>query len=229
MQLTEQDIADYLVATPDFFDRHAELLSQIQLVSPHGRRAVSLQERQMELQRDKTRALEHKIADMVRFAQENDAIQTKLSNWLRALLLETNPHALPQLLIRGLSEGFGLPHIAVKLWNLQPEFAEIDAAKGFSDDVVSFANSLTLPYCGANTGFEAATWMGGVGEVQSLAMIALRVPSTAGSTESGSAFGMLALGSADPQRFRTGMGTEFLWRIGDLSSAALARLGRTEL
>ncbi|MDE2048977.1 MAG: DUF484 family protein, partial [Betaproteobacteria bacterium] len=75
MKITEQEIADYLAATPDFFDRHAELLATIQLVSPHGKRAVSLQERQIELQRDKTRALELKAAEMVRFAQENEAIQ----------------------------------------------------------------------------------------------------------------------------------------------------------
>ena len=44
--ITEDDIADYLANTPDFFERHAELLAQVQLTSPHGNRAVSLQERQ---------------------------------------------------------------------------------------------------------------------------------------------------------------------------------------
>jgi uncharacterized protein len=34
----------------------------------------------------------------------------------------------------------------------------------------------------------------------------------------------LVLGSPEPERFRTGMGTDFLQRIGDLGSAALARL-----
>jgi uncharacterized protein len=218
MQLTEQDIADYLLATPDFFDRHAELVSQIQLISPHGKRAVSLQERQMELQRDKTRALEIKMSEMVRYAQENDAIQTKLAKWVNALLAETETRVLPDILTRELSAQFNLPQVAVRLWNLQPLFADIPAAQGFSDDVVSFAHSLTLPYCGANTGFEAARWMGDAGEVHSIALIALRAPGRE------KAFGMLALGSADPQRFRTGMGTEFLWRIGEISSAALARL-----
>ena len=32
---------------PGFFERHAELLATVQLTSPHGQRAVSLQERQM--------------------------------------------------------------------------------------------------------------------------------------------------------------------------------------
>jgi uncharacterized protein YigA (DUF484 family) len=38
------------------------------------------------------------------------------------------------------------------------------------------------------------------------------------------AFGLLALGSPDPDRFHITMGTAFLARIGELASAALARL-----
>jgi uncharacterized protein YigA (DUF484 family) len=35
---------------------------------------------------------------------------------------------------------------------------------------------------------------------------------------------MLVLGSPDPTRYTADMGTEFLQRIGELSSAALSRL-----
>jgi hypothetical protein len=38
------------------------------------------------------------------------------------------------------------------------------------------------------------------------------------------AFGMLVLASPDPQRFQSGMGTDFLERIGELAGAALSRL-----
>ena len=37
-------------------------------------------------------------------------------------------------------------------------------------------------------------------------------------------FGLLVLASPDAQRFHSGMGTDFLERIADLSGAALARL-----
>ena len=46
--ITEDDIANFLVNTPDFFERHAELLSTVKLTSPHSHRAISLQERQAE-------------------------------------------------------------------------------------------------------------------------------------------------------------------------------------
>ena len=56
--ITEDDIADFLANTPDFFERHAQLLASVQLLSPDNHRSVSLQERQAQMLRDKIRALE---------------------------------------------------------------------------------------------------------------------------------------------------------------------------
>jgi hypothetical protein len=72
--ITEADIANYLANTPGFFERHAELLASVQLTSPHGQRAVSLQERQMEMLRERIKGLERKIVEMLRHGQENVAI-----------------------------------------------------------------------------------------------------------------------------------------------------------
>ena len=72
--ITEDDIANYLANTPDFFERHAQLLASVQLTSPHGNRAVSLQERQAEMLREKIKALEHRVMDMVRHGNENMVI-----------------------------------------------------------------------------------------------------------------------------------------------------------
>ena len=55
--ITEADIAHYLANNPAFFERHAELLASITLTSPHGQRAVSLQERQMEMLRERIKGL----------------------------------------------------------------------------------------------------------------------------------------------------------------------------
>ncbi len=88
--ITEGDIANYLAASPGFFERHAELLGTIQLTSPHGQRAVSLQERQMEMLRDKIKGLERQIVEMVRHGQDNVAIAEKLHRWTHALMLTAN-------------------------------------------------------------------------------------------------------------------------------------------
>ena len=85
----------------------------------------------------------------------------------------------------------------------------------------SFASSLTQPYCGVNSGFEAARWLQDPTQAASLAMIPLREGPIEASTP---AFGLLVLASPDSQRFTSGMGTDFLERIAELASAALARL-----
>ncbi len=48
------------------------------IASPHGQRAVSLQERQAEMLREKIKGLEHRIMDMVRHGNDNTAIATKV-------------------------------------------------------------------------------------------------------------------------------------------------------
>jgi len=216
--ITEQDIANYLANTPGFFERHAELLSAVQLTSPHGQRAVSLQERQMEMLRDKNRGLEGKIIEMIRHGQENVAIADKLHRWTRALMLTANPGELPEVLTRELMHQFMIPQAGIRVWGAADAFATLHFAKAVSADVKSLASSLTLPYCGVNSGFEAAQWLDDAASALSLAMIPLRHGATV------EAFGMLVLASPDPTRYTADMGTEFLQRIGELSSAALSRL-----
>ena len=216
--ITEQDIANYLANTPGFFERHAELLGAVQLTSPHGQRAVSLQERQMEMLRDKNRGLEGKIIEMIRHGQENVAIADKLHRWTRALMLTANPGELPEMLTRELMHQFMIPQAGIRVWGAADAFATLPFAKTVSADVKSLASSLTLPYCGVNSGFEAAQWLDDAASALSLAMIPLRHGATV------EAFGMLVLASPDPTRYTADMGTEFLQRIGELSSAALSRL-----
>jgi hypothetical protein len=216
--ITEDDIANYLANTPDFFERHASLLAAVQLTSPHSHRAVSLQERQAEMLREKIKALELKAAAMIRHGHENTAIADRLQRWTRALLLTRDARELPRVALRELAAQFLVPQVAIKVWGVANEFSGEDYALGVSDDATTFAHSLSLPYCGANPGLEAAQWLDDPGSVASIALVPLR----AGIAPQ--AFGMLVLASADPQRFAADMGTDFLERIGELTSAALSRL-----
>jgi uncharacterized protein YigA (DUF484 family) len=219
--ITEEEIANYLVHTPGFFERHAQLLASIQLTSPHGQRAVSLQERQMEMLRDKIRGLEKRIIEMIRLSQENEAIVERLHRWVRAVLLTHDDQALPATLLDSLRHEFMVPQAAVRVWgtNLQPLRAGLDAltaTQPVSDDVRSFTTSLNQPYCGLNSGFEASKWLDDGSVITSLALVPLH--------HHGEAFGLLVLGSPDPTRYTSDMGVDFLVQVGDVASAALARL-----
>jgi uncharacterized protein YigA (DUF484 family) len=216
--ITENDIANYLANTPGFFERHAELLSAIQLTSPHGQRAVSLQERQMEMLRDKLKGMELKIVEMIRHGQENTAIADRLHRFTRAIMLTADAASLPDVVVTQVMHQFMIPQAGIRLWGAAPAFAAQPFAQGVSEDAKSFASSLSLPYCGVNSGFEAASWLEEPASVMSLALIPLRHGATT------SAFGMLVLGSPDPTRYSADMGTEFLMRVGEIASAGLARL-----
>ena len=207
--ITEGDIANYLANTPGFFERHAELLASIQLTSPHGQRAVSLQERQMEMLREKIKGLEQQIMEMIRHGRENVAIADRLHRFTRAILLAGSPSALPDVLVASLRHEFLIPQAALRLWGADEAFAALP---------FTLATSLTLPYCGLNSGFEPAGWLDEASAVLSIALIPLR----AGADEP--AFGLLVLGSPDATRYGADMGTEFLVRIGEVASAALTRL-----
>ncbi|HSH89331.1 MAG TPA: DUF484 family protein [Ramlibacter sp.] len=219
--ITEDDIANYLANTPDFFSRHAQLLASVQLTSPHGNRAVSLQERQAEMLREKIKALEHRLMDMVRHGNENVIIADRLHRWARNLFQVQSGRALPATIAAEIAAQFQVPQAAIKVWDVDNRYGAEVFAEGVSDDAKTFASSLTQPYCGVNSGFEAVGWLVDPAMAMSLALIPLREGSANGM---GPAFGMLVLASPDPQRFQSGMGTDFLERIAELASAALLRL-----
>jgi uncharacterized protein YigA (DUF484 family) len=231
--MNDREVAEYLLANPAFFDHHAELLAAVRLASPHGNRAVSLQERQMEMLRDKNKQIERRLAELLRYGHENDNIAGKFNRWTTRIMAERDPHAVPGAVTTGLRDIFDVPHAALRIWDVAQPYAMADFSRSVGEEVKIFANSLATPYCGANTGFEAAQWLapfgepqpdsgaGGVHEITSIALLTLREPNAA---EGANAFGLLVIGSADPRRFHEGMATDFLTQMGSLASAALSRL-----
>lgn len=227
--MNEDSIADFLRQHPEFFERHAELLSTVQLNSGHGGRAVSLQERQAEMLREKIKSLEQHIMVMVRNSHDNAAIAHKVHQWGCALQRVTPPGDLPEAVVRAVCAEFDLAQAAIRVWDVAAPYLHAPYAQGVSSDVRAFASSLTMPFCGPNLGFEPAAWLpgGGVAHAdgsgaQSLALLPLREGPIGSATP---AFGLLVLASDDPLRFdATIMGVDFLSRMAELASAALVRL-----
>jgi uncharacterized protein YigA (DUF484 family) len=217
--MTHEEVAQFLSQHPDFFVRHPDVLASVAIPHPQDGHAVSLVERQSMVLRERIKSLELRLADMLRHGEENDAIADRVVHWARALLMQTDAAQLPRTLLDELIRQFSVPFGALRLWDVAPEFAGHDWAQPAGDDIVRLASSMQAPFCGSNVGFEAAGWMAtDPASIRSLVMMPLRV---GGEPR---AFGMLALGSPDPDRFQITMGTAFLSRINELASAALARL-----
>lgn len=209
-------VAAYLADNPHFFEEHAGLLGQVRLSSPLTGKAVSLQERQMEVMRDKYKALELRMSELIHLAQDNAAIANKFHAWTQGLLKARHDAELPGAVAHGLRDNFLVPQATLRLWGLGPEHAGSWYVEGVSEDARLFANSLLAPYCGSNHDFEAVRWLDDAAAVASTVILPLR--------SEGSAFGLLIMGSPDPERFTAHMATDFLIHIGETASAALAAL-----
>lgn len=215
MTLAAKDVAQYLKDHPDFFNQYAELLAQINIPDPHGGRAVSITERQMGTLREQVKRLEGKLAELLRFGEENDALSTKTQRLAVALTGSTDASSVLLVLYAHLGGSFSIPHVAVRLWDLpgDPDSLEFQP---LGAEAKEFVSTLKRPYCGAGSGPDVEAWFGEDGShVRSVAIVALRNGETA--------FGLLALGSEEPERFYPEMGTLYLERIGELATAALVR------
>ena len=218
MSLESTAVAAYLANHPDFFEEHSELLGAVKLTSGFSGRAISLQERQMEVLREKHKALEMKLAALLRNGNENDQIAGKFHQWTCSLLASRHDTELPRILVDGLRQRFDVSQATLRLWSVAAPHAQAWFAAPASDDIRIFANGLDTPFCGPNNDFEAATWLDDPAAVTSIAMLPLRAP---GAQQ---AFGLLVLGSPDAQRFSETMSTDFLTRFAGTASAALSGL-----
>ncbi|MGE8398078.1 MAG: DUF484 family protein, partial [Comamonas sp.] len=141
--MNEDSIAEYLLHHPEFFERYAELLSGVQLSSGHGQRAVSLQERQAEMLRDKIKGLELRIMEMVRNSSENSAIAHKIHRWSCALAGVQDVRQLPRAVAEGIQKEFDVPQVGIRVWDVAGPYMGSLFTMGVSDDAKSFATSLT--------------------------------------------------------------------------------------
>lgn len=215
MDMPSVDIADYLKAHPDFFNQHAELLADLHIPHPHGTHAVSITERQILSLREKVRLLEGRLADLIQFGEENDAISDKLHKLTVDLTGAVNIHALLAALESDLHEGFAVPHSAVRIWSL-PVNDDLAALQPVSDTLRAQVDARRHPACGPLRYEEALGWFGELApHLRSFAAIPLR---------SDKSCGLLVLASEDPKRFYPEMGVLYLERLGEVLGAAISRM-----
>ncbi len=215
--MKSDEVAQYLQDNPQFFEDYADLMSRVVIPHPHGGRTISITERQMLSLRDKNRQLEAKLGELLQFGEENDVISEKMHRLGVAVIAAGTFQSVIHTLNFHLRDDFAVPHFALRLWSRPENTSELPEFAGVSQELQTFSETLNHPYCGSTAGFETASWFGAAApHVRSQGLIALR--------NGGGTIGMIALGSEDPQRFYSGMGTLYLERLGEMASAALARV-----
>ena len=215
-ELSIEQVAEFLREYPDFFGQHPDVLLNIEVPHPHGGRTVSIPERQLIATRERVRLLESKLAELLKFGEENDALSDKVHALTRKLIGAKDREATINTLYLDLLDTFQIPHLIVRLWNINvPEGSTAPEFTASAPELVQFAEAMIAPYVGAHPVYETNLWFGEhAPHLKSYAMVPLKTDRL---------FGILLLASENAERFYSGMGTMFLSRIGDVFAAALAR------
>jgi uncharacterized protein YigA (DUF484 family) len=204
MSMKADNVAEYLQKNPDFFNEHADILTDLLIPHPYGGRTISLSERQMLMLRERVKELEKKLYDWMEIAKENEALQNKVHRYTLAILGVQDSAAQQEIATSKICEVFSIPHAVIRLWREQPPSAE----------VMAFADEHAKPVCAHQAVHDMQSWFGdSAAHLRSFAYLPLR-----NDTQS---IGMLILASEDAQRFYPEMGTIFLQRIAEIVSRAV--------
>jgi uncharacterized protein len=216
----EESIASYLQRNPDFFERHQAVLARLRLPHARGGSTISLVERQIEVLREKLSGLEGKLAELVRVARANDAVSERLHRFTRRLLRSMPRDEALARIEAGLRADFEAFHAVLVLIGEPSEPAEaprfVRTVAAGDPSLKSFESLFASgkPRCGQARDSQREFLFGPEGpEMGSVALVPLGVKGSVG---------LLALGSADRERFHPAMSTEFLARLAELITEALS-------
>jgi len=221
-QTDEERIERYLALNPDFFERHQQLLARMRL--PHMRTGstVSLVERQVEVLRDQKSDADRRLAEFIAVARANDGLAERIHRFTRRLMRAATPAAALTSIEASLREDFEAFNCVLLL---------TAPVESLQNDYEPFLRKLPADDANIRT-FEAllATGKPRCGQVRDSQRDFLFGPEAAsiGSVAlvplgDGGSLGLLALGSAERERFHPGMSTEFLKRMGEMITDALQR------
>ena len=222
-QTDEERIERYLSLNPDFFERHQPLLARMRL--PHMRTGstVSLVERQVEVLREQKTDADRRLAEFIAVARANDQLAERIHRFTRRLLRAPSAVAALTSLEASLREDFDAFHSVLLLTapveslrkaNYEP-FLRAVAPEDANFRSFEALLATGKPRCGQVRDTQRDFLFGP--EAASIGSVALVPLGDNGSV------GLLALGSAERERFHPGMSTEFLKRMGELITDSLLR------
>jgi uncharacterized protein YigA (DUF484 family) len=220
----EEQVADYLLAHPEFFERHGGVLARLRLPHQRGSAAISLVERQVLVLREKHTTLEQKLHELIENGRANDVIADRVHRLSKRLLRARDAGAVVTALETSLREDFGASRWVLLLTDPSVSFGQSPGAyvrvvpRGSPELRIfeTFFES-ARPRSGQIRDTQREYLFGDGSQVGSTVLIPL------GERAS---LGLLAIASHDTERFLPTMSTDFLVRIGDLvTEAVTARLG----
>jgi uncharacterized protein YigA (DUF484 family) len=216
--VAEDQIADHLVAHPEFFERHPGVLARLRLPHQRGSAAISLVERQVLVLREKHETLEQKLRELIENGRSNDTIADRMHRLTRRLLRARDLGAVIAALETSLREDFGASR-----WVILITDASLGAAASGHLRVVPRGSPELKIF---ETFFESGRPRSGQIRDTQRDYLFGADGSQVGSTVliplgERAALGLLAIASHDTERYLPTMSTDFLIRIGEIVSEAI--------
>lgn len=218
-RVSDKDVEKFLKQHPDFFEKHTQILTELQVPHITGG-AVSLVERQVDVLRKQNRKLQKQLDDLVQIARDNERLNRQVYKLTLSLMEADSISEVMDLLYKSLKTDFAADDVSLRIV-ASPKVVSILKRREFisnSEELKQLFGKIYedgRPLCGrlkqAQREFLFGVSSEHVGSVALLPLMATK------------GFGLLAIGSTDDTRFHPGMGTVYLNQMSHLISKAVLR------
>lgn len=222
-ELDDDAVATWLKQNPEFFERNPRLLQALTLPHETGG-TVSLVERQVATLRNNDRTMKRKLNELVGLARRNDALASRIHALALAMLEAPTLTDTLTAIEERLRRSFSADEAVLVLFGDPADYKGLSKSRRFlrvaprGDTSLSpFTTFLDRgnPRCGQVRDAQRNFLFGAAAdEIGSVALLPLGAEAE---------MGFLAIGSHNAEHFHPAMSVDFLQRIGQILSVALAR------
>ena len=212
--LDSETVAAYLRLHPEFFIDHEELIPELRIPHQPGN-AVSLVERQIKLLRERNIEMRHRLGQLMDVARDNDRLFDKTRRLVLDLLDAGSLEEVIGAVEDSLRHEFQVPYVSLILFSeaTLPVGRCVSTAEAKQNIGGLLEGGKTI--CGVLRPHELSFLFGEDGpSVGSAAVVSLD-----------DQLGVLAIGSRDPQHYKSSLGTLFLGYIAEVLARVLPRFG----
>ncbi|TLX58717.1 DUF484 domain-containing protein [Stutzerimonas nosocomialis] len=215
-QLDPEQVAAFLRAHPEFFVDYDELIAELRI--PHARGdAVSLVERQVKLLRERNIEMRHRLSQLMDVARDNDRLFDKTRRLVLDLLDASSLEEIVGAVDDSLRHEFQVPFVSLILFSETPIPVGRSVTAAEAHQAIGGLLGDGKTTCGVLRPHELAYLFG---EQESAGIGSAAVVSL---TQQGVQQGILAIGSPDPQHYKSSLGTLFLGYVAEVLIRVLPR------
>lgn len=204
-------VAAYLRAHPEFFVDHDELIPELRIPHLPGT-AVSLVERQVKLLRERNIDMRNRLSHLMDVARDNDRLFDKTRRLVLDLLDANSLEEVIGAVDESLRHEFQVPFVSLILFSESPLPVGRSVTASEAQQAIGGLLGSGKTVCGVLRPHEL-TFLFGEEESRSIgsaAVVALNQQQ-----------GILAIGSEDPQHYKSSLGTLFLGYIAEVLTRVL--------